>query len=75
MMDNQFELGYTPQNLRLIRSLCGLTQQQVADMTGTASYRTVVKWETDLNSGAQRADMPLYKWRLLLDKVAGHEAV
>ena len=68
-MDNQFELGYTPQNLRLIRSRYGLTQQQVADMTGTANYRTVLKWETDLNSSSQRADMPLYKWRMLLDKV------
>lgn len=74
-MHNDFELGYTPHNLRLIRKRYGLTQQQVADMTDTANYRSVVKWETDLSSGAQRADMPLYKWRMLLDKVGSLKAV
>lgn len=68
-MDNKFELGYTPQNLKMIRKQYGLTQQQVADMTGTSNYRTVVKWETELNSNAQRADMPLRKWTMLLNNV------
>lgn len=66
---DKFELGYTPKNLKIIRKQYGLTQQQVADMTGTASYRTVVKWETDLNSKTQRADMPLRKWAMLLNTV------
>ena len=73
MMD-KFELGYTPLNLRLIHKQYGLTQQQVADMTDTANYRTVLKWETDLNSSSQRADMPLYKWRMLLNKIGWQAA-
>lgn len=66
---NKFELGYTPQNLKMIRKQYGLTQQQVADITGTSNYRTVVKWEADLDSKVQRADMPLRKWYLLLKAV------
>lgn len=68
-MHNDFELGYTPRNLRLIRSRYGLTQREVARLTGTASYRTVAKWEADLNSGVQRADMPLKKWLMLLNSI------
>lgn len=68
-MAANYELGYTPGNLKIIRNKYNLTQQQVAEMTGTASYRSVVKWETELNSNAQRADMPLRKWVMLLDAV------
>ena len=67
MMSDDFELGYTPKNLRTIRKKYSLTQQQVADITHTANYRTVVKWETDLDSSAQRADMSYAKWKMLLD--------
>lgn len=58
--------GYTPANLREIRSIYGLTQQDVASITGTASARTVAKWEKDIDSGVQRADMPHKKWLMLL---------
>jgi hypothetical protein len=68
MIDNP-ELGYTPANLRAVRKKYNLTQQQVADITGTASYRTVVKWETATDSTAARADMPLKKWLMLLDHI------
>lgn len=63
---NIFELGYTPSNLRTIREAHGLTQSEVAQITGTANYRTVVKWEAHHDSTAQRADMPLKKWLALL---------
>lgn len=68
-MDKKFELGYTPQNLKKIRKQYGLTQKQVADITGTVNGRTVAKWEVDLESTAQRADMPLRKWKMLLDEL------
>lgn len=68
-MTIKYELGYTPTNLKLIRKRYGLTQQHVAEITDTANYRSVVKWETELSSNSQRADMPLRKWVMLLDAV------
>lgn len=59
MIENP-ELGYTPNNLKAIRAKHGLTYQQVADATGTASWRTAAKWERN------EADMPYKKWQMLL---------
>ena len=39
------ELGYTPNNLRAIRAKYGLTQKQVAEITGTSKLFTVGRWE------------------------------
>lgn len=65
---NEFELGYTPQNLKKIRENHCLTQQQVADITGTANWRTVSKWEKELGEPTH-ADMPYAKWVKLLDNI------
>jgi len=44
MIEN-FELGYTPNNLKALRQQHGLTQQRVADITGV-TIATAQKWET-----------------------------
>ena len=64
----EFELGYTPKNLKLLRQKYGLTLAQVAEITGTANARTVQKWEAENLMLANHADMPLIKWRKLLQK-------
>ena len=63
-----FELGYTPKNLKLLRQKYSLTIAQVAEITGTANARTVQKWETENLMLANHSDMPLIKWRKLLQK-------
>lgn len=65
-----YELGYTPKNLRLMRLQHNLTQQQVADITGTAQWRTVSKWEKELGEPTH-ADMPYSKWVKLLGYING----
>lgn len=46
-MNHEFELGYTPHNLRLIirhlKSL-GMTQQQIAKKIGASKYTTLLAW-------------------------------
>lgn len=69
-MDYDYELGYTPKNLRLIRQKHNLTQQQVADITGTAHWRAVSKWEKEMGESSH-IDMPYTKWAKLLDKING----
>lgn len=59
------EAGYTPANLRALLASAGLTQQAAADLIGVDG-RTVRKWLSDVDSGSHR-DMPLHKWRKLLD--------
>lgn len=68
MIENP-ELGYTPANLRAIREKYSLTQTQVAEITQVKNYVQAARWEVELGSPARRADMPLAKWRLLLDWV------
>ncbi len=65
-MDNM-ELGYTPNNLKLLRQMYRLTQQQVADITGVA-LATAQRWEASPNQKSF-ANMPHTKWRILLDYV------
>lgn len=60
------ELGYTPKNLKYIKEKYQLTNQQIADLTDTKLENTVQRWQRELNS-TTHADMPLWKWRLLLD--------
>lgn len=63
MIDN-FELGYTPANLKALRQKYGLTQQAVADITET-SLTTAQRWETS-PSMSSYANMPHTKWLRLL---------
>lgn len=65
MMNNQeWELGYTPNNLKKIRKMYGLTQQDVAELTETATWRTVSRWEKETGD-----KMSYPKWIKLLDAV------
>ncbi|CWN44389.1 TPA: helix-turn-helix domain-containing protein [Neisseria meningitidis] len=66
MIDNP-ELGYTPANLKAIRQKYGLTQKQVADITG-ATLSTAQKWEAAM-SLKTHSDMPHTRWLLLLEYV------
>ncbi len=63
-MIDQFELGYTPNNLKALRQKHGLTQQAVADITET-SLKTAQRWEASPNQSSF-ANMPHTKWLRLL---------
>lgn len=64
MIENA-EFGYTPANLKALRREHGLTQQQVADITGS-TLKTAQKWETS-PSMSSFANMPHTKWLKLLE--------
>ena len=49
MIDNP-ELGYTPNNLRSIRAKYGLTQKQVAEITGLKTWHPVNRWEAPIEA-------------------------
>lgn len=66
MIEN-FELGYTPANLRAVRQKYGLTQKQVAEITG-ATLSTAQKWEAAM-SLKTHSDMPHTRWLILLKYV------
>lgn len=66
-MIDRFELGYTPNNLKALRQEYGLTQQQVADITGS-TIKTAQKWEAS-PSMSSFANMPHTKWLKLLEYV------
>lgn len=64
MIEN-FELGYTPANLKALRQEYGLTQQNVADIT-QSTLKTAQKWEAS-QSMSSYANMPHTKWLKLLE--------
>lgn len=64
MIEN-FELGYTPANLKALHQQYGLTQQNVADIT-ESTLKTAQKWETSPNLKSY-ANMPHTKWLKLLE--------
>lgn len=66
MIEN-FELGYTPANLKALRQQYGLTQQNVADIT-ESTLKTAQKWETS-PSMSSYANIPHTKWLKLLEYV------
>lgn len=66
-MINNFELGYTPENLKALRKMYGLTQRNVADIT-ESTLKTAQKWEAS-PSMSSYANMPHTKWLKLLEYV------
>mgnify|MGYP003084462059 FL=1 len=62
------EIGYTPANLKALRTEYGLTQAQVAEITETKTGYSVRRWEAPLDA-KNRADMPLAKWVKLLQYI------
>ena len=69
-----FELGYTPTNLRLAIAALGMTQSALARLVGV-SDRTLRQWLVeDLESVGHR-DMPLKQWRKVLALLAAANVV
>lgn len=66
MIEN-FELGYTPANLKALRQKHGLTQQATADLLNV-KISGFQRWEADINLKSH-TDMPLKKWFELLQKL------
>jgi DNA-binding transcriptional regulator YiaG len=71
---NNFEVGYTPTNLRLAIEKLGVTQAELARRLGV-SDRTLRQWVVkDLEAIGHR-DMPLKQWRKVLTLLATADAV
>lgn len=60
---NDYEIGYTPKNLKLLREQYSLTQSDVGKITQTA-LRTVQNWEAGVDT-KDHAGMPHRKWVML----------
>ncbi len=65
MMTN-FEVGYTPTNLRLALTKLGMTQAALARLLGVAE-RTLRQWLNEDLESRNHADMPLKQWRRVLE--------
>jgi len=65
MICTNFELGYTPNNLRLAIAKLGVTQAKLAATLGV-SERQVRKWLVEDLESAVHADMKLSQWRKVL---------
>ena len=61
MMTN-FEVGYTPTNLRLVIEKLGVTQLKAAEMCGVKE-RTLRQWLNEDLESKSHADMPHRKWK------------
>ena len=65
----EFEIGYTPSNLRKIveeLSANGMTQQKIAESIGAGRYTTLANWMADFDQDRHR-NMPQDKWRKILE--------
>lgn len=63
MIDNM-ELGYTPNNLKALRQMYRLTQQDVANIT-KVSLATAQRWEANPKQKSY-ASMPHQQWIILM---------
>jgi putative transcriptional regulator len=66
MIDNM-ELGYTPNNLKALRQMYRLTQQDVANIT-KVSLATAQRWEASPKQKSY-ASMPHQQWLILLGHI------
>ena len=64
-----FEVGYTPTNLRLAIASLGLTQARIARLLGV-SERTLRQWLVEDLEAIGHRDMPLKQWRKVLTLLA-----
>ena len=62
---NNFEVGYTPTNLRLALTKLGVTQAALARLLGVAE-RTLRQWLNEDLESRNHADMPLKQWHRVL---------
>jgi len=63
---NNFEVGYTPTNLRLALTKLGMTQAALARLLGVAE-RTLRQWLNEDLESRNHANMPLKQWRKVLE--------
>jgi DNA-binding transcriptional regulator YiaG len=61
-----FEVGYTPTNLRLALTAMGMTQAALARLLGV-SDRTLRQWLVEDLEAIGHRDMPLKQWRKVLE--------
>ena len=64
-----FEVGYTPTNLRLAITSLGVTQAALARLLGV-SERQLRKWLVEDLESDVHADMRLKQWRKVLELLA-----
>ena len=64
-----FEVGYTPTNLRLAITKLGVTQAALARLLGV-SDRTLRQWLVEELESVGHRDMPLKQWRKVLELLA-----
>ena len=64
-----FEVGYTPTNLRLAIEKLGVTQAALARLVGV-SERQVRRWLVEGLEAIGHRDMPLKQWRKVLALLA-----
>ena len=64
-----FEVGYTPTNLRLAITSLGVTQAALARLLGV-SDRTLRQWIVEDLDAIGHRDMPLKQWRKVLTLLA-----
>jgi DNA-binding transcriptional regulator YiaG len=64
-----FEVGYTPNNLRLAIAALGMTQAALARLLGV-SERQLRRWLVEDLESAVHADMKLIQWRKVLALLA-----
>jgi len=57
-----FDVGYTPTNLRLVIEKLGVTQLKAAEMCGVKE-RTLRQWLNEDLESKSHADMPHRKWK------------
>lgn len=63
---SDFEVGYTPTNLRLALTKLGITQAALARLLGVAE-RTLRQWLNEDLESRNHADMPLKQWHKVLE--------
>jgi len=68
-----FEVGYTPTNLRLAIASLGVTQAALARLLGV-SDRTLRQWLVEDLEAIGHRDMPLKQWRKVLELLEVGEA-
>ena len=61
-----FEVGYTPTNLRLAITKLGVTQAALARLLGV-SDRTLRQWLVEDLDAIGHRDMPIKQWRKVLE--------
>ena len=61
-----FEVGYTPNNLRLALARLSMTQSALAHLLGV-SDRTLRQWLVEDLEVIGHRDMPLKQWRKVLE--------